>query len=94
MENENYCTIQGWLINVLGLKGNELILFAIIYGFSQDGKSKYYGSLSYIQKSLLEDIEERMRIAKAISRNALKEIGLKFYTYNENSEEFILQLSD
>jgi len=52
MENENYCTIQGWLINVLGLKGNELILFAIIYGFSQDGKSKYYGSLSYIQKSL------------------------------------------
>ena len=32
--------------------------------------------------------------AKTISRNALKEIGLKFYTYNENSEEFILQLSD
>jgi len=52
MENENYCTIQGWMINVLGLKGNELILFAIIYGFSQDGKSKYHGSLSYIQKSL------------------------------------------
>jgi len=52
MQNENYITIQGWMINKLKLKGNELILYAIIYGFSQDGQTEYYGSLSYIQNSL------------------------------------------
>lgn len=52
MNNENYITIQGWMINELRLKGNKLILFAIIYGFSQDGNSEYFGSLSYIQNAL------------------------------------------
>lgn len=52
MKNENYINIQGWMINKLKLKGNELLLYAIIYGFSQDGKNEYYGSLSYITKAL------------------------------------------
>jgi hypothetical protein len=36
----------------LALSGNELLLFAIIYGFSQDEKSQYKGSLSYLQEIL------------------------------------------
>lgn len=52
MNNENYINIQGWMINDLKLKGNELILYAIIYGFSQDGKSEYYGSQRYISKAM------------------------------------------
>lgn len=52
MKNENYINIQGWMINELKLKGNELILFALIYGFSQDGQSNFYGSLSYLQEFL------------------------------------------
>ena len=34
MENNNYINIQGWMINNLGLKGNALVIYAIIYGFS------------------------------------------------------------
>lgn len=52
MKNENYITIQGWMINVLKLKGNELVLFSIIYGFSQDNNSEYKGSINYISNSL------------------------------------------
>ena len=52
MKNENFINIQGWMIHKLNLKGNELILFALIYGFSQDEASKYSGSLSYISSGL------------------------------------------
>jgi DNA-binding Lrp family transcriptional regulator len=52
MDNNNYIQIQGWMINELGLKSNELISYAIIYGFSQDGNSEFTGSINYICKSL------------------------------------------
>lgn len=48
LKNENSIIIQGWMINELGLKGNELLVYALIYGFSQDGESEFYGSRSYI----------------------------------------------
>lgn len=40
------------MINRLNLKGNDLILFAMIYGFSQDGESEYRGSLKYMSDAL------------------------------------------
>lgn len=48
IKNENYITIQGWMINELNLKGNELIIYAIIYGFSQAENQIYNGSLQYL----------------------------------------------
>ena len=36
------------MCNELELKGNELLIFALIHGFSQDGVSKYYGGRKYI----------------------------------------------
>lgn len=32
----SYYSIQYWMINELGLKGLELSIYAIIYGFSRD----------------------------------------------------------
>ena len=48
VKNANYYQIQGWMINALGLKGISLSVFAIIYGFSQDGENEYTGSLQYL----------------------------------------------
>jgi len=48
IKNENYITIQGWMINELNLKGNELIIYSIIYGFSQAENQLYNGSLQYL----------------------------------------------
>lgn len=36
------------MINELNLKSNELLIFAIIYGFSKDGQGKFEGSLKYL----------------------------------------------
>lgn len=48
INNENYLLIQGWMINELNLKGNELLIYAIIYGFSQEENQTYNGSLQYL----------------------------------------------
>lgn len=48
VNNENYVMIQGWMIKELGLKGNDLMVYAIIYGFSQDGTTKFTGGLQYL----------------------------------------------
>ena len=37
------------MLTELELKGNELLVYALIHGFSQDGKSEFHGSLSYIE---------------------------------------------
>ena len=48
IKDENYYQIQGFMINRLGLKGVPLSVYAIIYGFSQDGETEYKGSLQYL----------------------------------------------
>ena len=48
MKNENYIVIQGWMRNTLQLKGNDLLVYAIIYGFTQAEGQKFTGSLSYL----------------------------------------------
>lgn len=47
-----YIVIQDWMISDLQLKGNELLTYSLIYGFSQDGESEFKGSLKYISEFL------------------------------------------
>ena len=46
--NKDYLIIQGWMINELNLSGNDLMTYALIFGFSKDGESEYTGSLNYL----------------------------------------------
>lgn len=48
MKDENFIVIQGWMINRLNLAGKDLIAYAVIYGFSQDGESEFEGSFKYL----------------------------------------------
>ena len=59
------------MVSKLNLKGNNLLTFALIYGFSQDGESKFYGSISYVQKWL--NVSEPTAIA---TTKNLVELGL------------------
>lgn len=52
IKDNNYIQISGWMINELNLKGNELLVYGLIHGFSQDGRSVYSGGLSYISSWL------------------------------------------
>lgn len=48
MRDNTYITIQSWMRTELNLSGTELLVYAVVYGFSQDGMSKYTGSRQYI----------------------------------------------
>lgn len=48
MRNDNFYVVQGFMINELKLKGNELSVFAIIYGFSQEPNQWFSGNLQYL----------------------------------------------
>ena len=49
MKSNNYVTVQGWMLNDLGIDDiREVFIYAIIYGFSQDEKSEFTGSLIFV----------------------------------------------
>ena len=48
VNSEQYIVLQGWMISELKLKGNELIIYACIYGFSQLEGQAFSGSLQYL----------------------------------------------
>ena len=43
-----YVVIQEWMVRKLGLTGKRLMIYAIIHSFSNDGRSKFSGTLKYI----------------------------------------------
>lgn len=48
VRDNNFFVVHGWMINRLGLKGNELQVYAIIYGFSQADGTEFTGNLQYL----------------------------------------------
>ena len=48
MKDGHFINIAGWMGNRLELRGNELICFALIYSFSQDGESQFRGKLEFL----------------------------------------------
>lgn len=50
IKDENFYQIQGWMLNRLNLKGIDLQIFAIIYGFSQDDETEFTGSIGYLSE--------------------------------------------
>lgn len=74
MKSDNYINIQGWMVNSLGLSGNELVIYAILYGFSQDGVSGFSGSLNYISECTNVTVRTvRNIISKFVADNLVSE---------------------
>lgn len=48
LKNDNYVLIHGWMVNKLGLSGNDLLIYAVIFGFSQDGDGCFSGKRQYL----------------------------------------------
>lgn len=87
MQSENYITIQGWMRNELNLKGNELMVYALIYGFSQDGENQFTGSVGYIAEWIGTSKQTVHNVLKAlIDKNCISKSekiinGVKFCRY-------------
>ena len=88
LKSENYIAIQGWMIKDLHLKGNELIVYAVIYGFSQTKEQLFCGSLQYLADwtnstkqgvlKVLKSLQEKQLIIK--KENYIN--GVKFCQYS------------
>lgn len=77
IKSTNYLTIQGWMVTELGLKGNELLVYAIIYGFSQDEDQVFSGSRRYIAEWLNVDVKSVGRILKSLTEKEFIHKGTK-----------------
>jgi hypothetical protein len=84
---DNYIVIQGWMVQDLNLSGNELMTFALIYGFCQDKESEFTGSINYVctwlncarptvRRILSNLVEKGLIIKREIHKN-----GVQFNTY-------------
>lgn len=91
MRNNNSIIIDGWMVNKLKLKGNKLLAYAIVYGFSQDLESEFRGSLGYVQKALSIGKTTAIKIMTDLENDGLifkrKELinGLEYNRYGVES---------
>lgn len=85
MNSDNYVVIQGWMCNELELKGNELLIFALIYGFSQDGVSKFQGGRKYIA--------DTFNITLPTVDKALQSLVDKQYLNKKECDDFVCPCS-
>lgn len=70
-KDNNFITIQGWMVSKLKLKANELLIYAIIYGFSQDDTSKFYGSITYLETAIGASRNTVINTLKKLTDNGL-----------------------
>ena len=73
---ENYIVIQGFMLTEMGLKGVALLVYAIIYGFSQLEGQGFTGSIRYL--------EEFTGSSRPSVINALKQLTDKGYVEKKN----------
>ena len=83
IKDENFIQISAWMVNQLNLKGNELLIYGLIYGFSKDGNSVFRGSINYISSWL--NISERSTIDNLKSLINKKLITKKIIKGNGNN---------
>ena len=90
IKNENFITIQGWMINELGLKGNALLVYAIIYGFSQTEDCEFTGSASYLcgwcgcsRQTIMTTLNKLVNEGLIIKKEEFKN-NIKFCSYRVN----------
>lgn len=76
----------------LGIKGNALIAFACIYGFSQDGKSEFRGSAQYIadwcgiSRTAAFNVLKSLVDKNLVVKNDFFSNGVKLCNYKYNPE--------
>lgn len=83
-----YYIVYHWMQKNLGLKGADLIVYAIIYCFSHDGECEYSGSISYLcelsamtKKTVISSLE-RLVDKGYVTKNEYRINNIKFCKYS------------
>jgi len=90
IKDENFYQVQGWMKNRLNLKGTKRDIYAIIYGFSQDGESEFKGSIKYLTEwldvsrpTIIKALQELTECGYIIKRAEIIN-GVQFNRYKVN----------
>jgi hypothetical protein len=75
-----YIVILPWMREELDLKGNELLVYALIHGFSQEAQGCFFGSLEYISRACGCGRNTTIRTLKALQDQGL--LHKREYTEN------------
>ncbi len=84
IKDSNYITILAPMVTKLKLKGNELLIFAIIHGFSQLEGMKFNGTLGYLVKWTTLDKSTLIAILKSLEAKGF----IKKYEHFENRVKY------
>ena len=99
IKKESFFTVQAFMVNELKLKGNELLIYAIIFGFSQAENQFFTGSLNYLAswcgisskttvKTILNNLIDKGLLEKEdIYKNGVKYCKYKALTEPKPKEE-------
>lgn len=87
MKDESFVMVAGWMVSKLQLKGRELLIYAVIYGFSQDGQSWFTGSVRYLaewagcsKRTVYTTLQSLLE--KGLIRKKVKDVnGVRFCDY-------------
>ena len=66
-----YIVILPWMREELDLKGNELLVYALIHGFSQEAQGCFFGSLNYICRACGCTIPTTVEVLKKLQKRGL-----------------------
>ena len=80
VKRDNHLVIQGWMLTDYGLKGNELLIYACIYGFSQLDNQVFTGSRQYLADWTNSTKQGVDKCLKSLCAKGLLE--RKEYTFN------------
>ena len=98
VKQENYITVQGWMVTDLHLKNNELLVYAIIYGFSQAENQVFNGSLQYLadwtsssKQTVITSLKSLAKKGYIVKRE--KNVnGVKFCEYYSNNLNGVVKI--
>ena len=86
MKMTNFILIQDFMVKDLQLKGNYLLVYALIYGFSQDGKGSFNGSIPYIQD--MTGITSYMTVYNILTKLEEKNLIIKLTHFQDRPNKY------
>lgn len=87
INRESFITIQGWMVTDLELTGKDLMVYAIIYGFSQNEAGKFTGSQNYLAdwigctRRTINEVLKSLVDRKLIIKDTYEKNGMTFCEY-------------
>ena len=93
VKQESYTVQPHWMISDYHLKGTELDVYCLIWGFTQDEQGCYYGSIKYIADYYEIDTRTVERTLKALeAKGLLRSEGKEYVMHDGDVVNFLFNV--